>query len=104
MPAASIAVTENVWLLADSPFNVTGVEHGAAVAPSRLQVNVVFGSEAKENKADVELLGSDGLELKVGATGGVVSYVQPHEVAGLTFVPSVAFTEKTCAPSVASVT
>ena len=78
LPAASVCLTERVWLPAASPVSLTGLSQGVKVAAlSSLQVSVAPTSAPTVIDGDVTLLAPVGPFGNVGAAGAAESTV--HE-------------------------
>jgi len=100
LPAASLALTENVCVASERFVYVTGLVHVANAAPSRAQLVVDAASALNANVAVRDGLGSEGCASSDGALGGTVSTVQPYDVATLSFpAPSTDFTANVWPPS-----
>jgi len=77
LPARSIALTSNVWLVSERPGYVAGLVHAANPPPSSWHSVVLPASVAwNANVADVWLVGLAGVLVIDGAGGGAVSTTQ----------------------------
>jgi hypothetical protein len=99
LPARSIAVTWNVWAVADTVMALGDVQP-AGEAESRAQLNTAPGSEAvNANCAEVDAVSTAGDDVML-TVGGVTSTVHGYTVGFPTLLSSsVARTENECDPS-----
>jgi hypothetical protein len=101
LPAASVALTLNVWLPSARLLYACGLVQAAKADPSRLQLKVAVESvSVKEKLALVWFVGFAGFAVIVGAGGAVESTVHVA-LAGALWFPSVSreATRNVCEPS-----